>query len=124
MTITLGANDGFLLEASCASNPTPLLVAECIEAGAPAVLAAVANHIATILADLRAAGYAGAIVVTNYYSLDYSDLAGTGLTKDLNAAIAAPASAYGAVVADVFPAFEADCFQDGIRRQDLRHRDC
>jgi len=101
VTITLGANDGFLLEASCASNPTPLLVEECIEAGAPAVLAAVAQNIATILADLRATGYAGAIVVTNYYSLDYSDAAGTALTGDMNAA-----SAYGAVVADVFTAFE------------------
>ena len=106
VTITLGANDGFLLEASCASNPTPLLVEECIEAGAPAVLAAVAENIATILGDLRATGYAGAIVVTNYYSLDYSDLAGTALTGDLNAAIAAPASAFGAVVADVFTAFQ------------------
>jgi hypothetical protein len=36
VTITLGANDGLLLEASCASEPTPLLVEECIEAGAPA----------------------------------------------------------------------------------------
>jgi lysophospholipase L1-like esterase len=106
VTITLGANDGFLLEASCASNPTPLLVAQCIEAGAPAVLAAVAQNIATILGNLRAAGYAGAIIVTNYYSLDYSDLAGTALTADLNAAIAAPASAFGAVVADVFTAFK------------------
>jgi lysophospholipase L1-like esterase len=106
VTITLGANDGFLLEASCASNSTPLLVEECIEAGAPAVLAAVARNIAMILADLRATGYAGAIVVTNYYSLDYSDAAGTALTGDLNAAIAAPASAYGAVVADLFTAFE------------------
>ena len=105
VTLTLGANDGFLLEASCASNSTPLLAEECVEAGAPAVLAAVGQHIATILAAVRATGYAGAIVVTNYYSLDYSDLAGTALTADLNAAIAAPASAYGAVVADVFTAF-------------------
>src|SRR5208282_2024426 len=44
VTITLGADDGFLLEASCASNSTPLLVEECIEAGAPAVLAAVAQN--------------------------------------------------------------------------------
>jgi len=111
VTITLGANDGFLLEASCASNPTPLLVEQCIEAGAPAVLAAVAENIATILGDLRATGYAGAIVVTNYYSLDYSDAAGTALTGDLNAAIAAPASAFGAVVADVFTAFKTVAFK-------------
>jgi lysophospholipase L1-like esterase len=107
VTITLGANDGLLLEASCASEPTPAQVTECIEAGAPAMLAMVAENIGTILASLRATGYAGAIVVTNYYSLDYSDVAGTALTADLNAAIAAPASAYGAVVADVFTAFQA-----------------
>ena len=58
-----------------------------------------------ILADLRGTGYGGTIVVTNYYSLDYSDPAGTALTADLNAAIAAPAGAYGAIVADVFTAF-------------------
>ena len=41
VTLMLGANDGFLLEAACASNPsntTAALVADCIEAGAPAFL--------------------------------------------------------------------------------------
>ena len=106
VTITLGSNDGFLLEQSCASNPTAALVTACIEAGAPAFLATVAGNLQKILADLRGTGYGGAIVVTNYYSLDYSDAAGTALTADLNAAIAAPAGAYGAVVADVFTAFQ------------------
>ena len=103
VTITLGANDGFLLEASCASNPSPLA---CIEAGAPALVATVAGNIQKILADLRATGYRGAIIVTNYYSLDYSDAGATALTSILNGAIAAPAAAYGAVVADVFTAFQ------------------
>jgi len=103
VTIMLGANDGFLLEAACASNPNP---EQCILDGAPALLATVAGNIETILADLRATGYAGAIVITNYYSLDYSMGPATALTADLNAAIAAPAEAYGAVVADVFTAFK------------------
>jgi lysophospholipase L1-like esterase len=109
VTLTLGANDGFLLEDSCGSNPansTPALVTACIEAGLPALLATVAGNIQTILADLRATGYRGAIVVTNYYSLDYADAAATALTAALNAAIAAPTEAYGAVVADVFTAFK------------------
>jgi lysophospholipase L1-like esterase len=105
VTITLGANDGLLLEESCASNPTPAQVEACIEAGAPALLASVAENMGKILAELRATGYAGPIVLTNYYSLDYSMAAATALTADLNAAIAAPASAYGAIVADVFTAF-------------------
>jgi lysophospholipase L1-like esterase len=96
VTITLGANDGLLLEQSCD------LVPSCILAGLPAV----ATNMGTILAELRATGYGGAIVVANYYSTDYSEPEITGLTEALNAAIAAPAQAYGAVVADVFTAFE------------------
>jgi lysophospholipase L1-like esterase len=103
VTIGIGANDLFILQDACASNPNPQL---CIETGLPAVLAGVASNMATILADLRATGYGGVIVIVNYYSLDYSDLAGTGLTELLNQAITAPAKAYGAVVADVFTAFQ------------------
>jgi lysophospholipase L1-like esterase len=103
VTITLGANDGLLLEESCASSPSP---EQCIADGAPALLTMVAENMGKILAELRATGYAGAIVVTNYYSLDYSNGPATALTADLNAAIAAPTSAYGAVVADVFTAFQ------------------
>lgn len=102
VTITLGANDGFLLQKSCAAQADPTA---CIEAGLPTVLATVAGNMQTILADLRATGYGGAIVITNYYSLDYSDAAATTLTAYLNAAVSAPAGSYGAVVADLFTAF-------------------
>jgi lysophospholipase L1-like esterase len=110
VTLTLGANDGLLLEVSCAEipNATPAAVEACIEAGAPAVFTKVAENIGTILASLRATGYGGAIILTNYYSTDYSDSTQPGITEltaALNAAIAAPAQAYGAVVADVFTAF-------------------
>jgi lysophospholipase L1-like esterase len=104
VTITLGANDGFLLEAACASQPDP---AACIEAGVPTLLATVEHNMQTILGELRAGGFYGAIVITNYYSLDYSDASATALTALLNQAIEAPAAAYGAVVADLFTAFKA-----------------
>ncbi len=103
VTITLGANDGFLLIDACATQPDP---AACIRAGLPALLATVEGNVQTILADLRAAGFGGAIVITNYYALDYSDAAATGLTALLNGALEAPAAAYGAVVADLFTAFK------------------
>ena len=102
VSIGLGANDFFLLEETCAANPNP---SQCINAGLPATLAEVASNMATILADLRAAGFGGVLIIVNYYSLDYSDPVGTGITELLNQAIAAPAKAYGAVVADVFTAF-------------------
>jgi hypothetical protein len=103
VTIGIGANDLFLLQEACASNPNPQ---SCIDAGLPAVLAAVATNMATILAELRATGFGGVIVIANYYSLDYSDPTGTGITGLLNQAITAPAKPYGAVVADVFSAFQ------------------
>lgn len=102
VSITLGANDGFLLENSCASAPDPTA---CIEAGLPAVLTAVATNMATILAELRATGYGGVIVVNNYYSTDYSDPSGTELTKLLDKAIVTPTEPFGAVVANLFTAF-------------------
>src|SRR5580700_509298 len=84
VTITLGANDGFLLEDSCATQPDPTA---CITAGLPTLLATVEGNLSKILADLRATGFGGAIVITNYYSVDYSDTAGTGLTVLLNGAL-------------------------------------
>jgi len=103
VTVGLGANDLLILQDACATNPHPQL---CIQAGLPAVLATVAANMATILAELRATGFSGVIVIVNYYSLDYSDPAGTGVTELLNEAITAPARPYGAVVADVFTAFQ------------------
>ena len=61
----------------------------------------------TILSDLRGTGFKGVIVVANYYSADYSNAAGTALIQLLNQALAAPAAAQGAVVADVFTSFQA-----------------
>jgi lysophospholipase L1-like esterase len=102
VTIGIGANDGFLLEASCASNPNPPL---CIEQGVPALLHTVATNVAAILAGLRATGYGGTIEVVNYYSTDYSNASATQLTRLLNDALSGPAVAYGAVVANAFTAF-------------------
>jgi hypothetical protein len=100
VTILLGADDLFLLEQACGGDPT------CIAEGLPQVLATVSANMRTILSNLRGAGFGGIIVVENYYSTDYSDAAVTGLTQLLNQALAAPALAQGAVVADVFTAFQ------------------
>jgi len=100
VTIAIGVNDLLLLEQQCNNDPT------CIEQGAPQVFATAGANMQKILAALRGTGYAGAIVVVNYYSLDYSNQFETALIVGLNQAITAPAPAYGAVVADVFSAFE------------------
>ena len=103
VTIGIGANDLFLLQDSCAASANPT---GCIEAGLPSVLSSVGENMAKILVDLRSSGYGGEIVIVNYYSLDYSDVANTQITQLLNQAIAAPAKSFGAVVADVFSAFQ------------------
>jgi lysophospholipase L1-like esterase len=104
VTVNVGANDGFILEESCAGAANPQL---CIATGAPQLFATVAQNMQTILAALRDTGFDGPIIIVNYYSLDYSDAGQTTLTAGLNQALAAPASAFGATVADVFSAFQA-----------------
>lgn len=99
VSLGLGANDAFLLEHSCNNDP------QCIGAGLPSLLATVAGNVDTILKGLRATNFHGVLVVVNYYSLDYTDAVGTGLTQALNTAIASHAAADGAVVADAFTAF-------------------
>ena len=100
VTLSLGANDGFLLIAKCGGDPA------CIQAGLPAALGAVFTNLNTALSNLRATGFKGVLMVVNYFSLDYSDPAQTGLTVALNNTLAAAAGANGAVIADAFTAFQ------------------
>ena len=100
VTILLGANDVFVLENMCGGDPT------CIANGLPQVLATASENMAKILGEIRGAGFKGVIVVENYYSLDYSDAAGTAGVQLMNQAVTAPAAAFGAVVADVFTTFQ------------------
>jgi lysophospholipase L1-like esterase len=100
VTLSLGANDGFLLIAACNNNPA------CIQANLPAALGAVFANLNSILSNLRATGFNGVLMVVNYYSTDYTDPAGTGLSLALNQALSAAAAANGAVVADAFTAFK------------------
>jgi lysophospholipase L1-like esterase len=100
VTIGLGANDAFLLEHACNFDP------QCIGAGLPKVLATISSNMDIILKALRATRFHGVLMVVNYYSLDYSDPLGTGLTQQLNQAVTAPVEANDAVVADAFTAFK------------------
>ena len=106
VTIGIGANDVFILQRQCASsqNPNPQ---QCFREGIPAVFHTIAQNLGTILFALRATGFRGVLMIVNYYSFDYSDPVGTGLTQLLNQAITEFAKANDAVVADVFTAFRA-----------------
>jgi len=101
VTISLGANDGLLLEESCNGDPA------CIQAGLPQAVATLTSNMNTILRTLRATGFRGVLMVVNYYSVDYTDPGQTGLTVLLNQTLAAVAGANGAMVADAFTAFQS-----------------
>ena len=100
VTLLLGANDAFLLQKQCNFDPT------CIGSHLGTVLATIGGNVNTILGAIRGTGYEGAIVVENYYSLDYSDASATFVTSLLNGAVTGSAAAHHAVVADVFTAFQ------------------
>ncbi|HTY93228.1 MAG TPA: SGNH/GDSL hydrolase family protein [Steroidobacteraceae bacterium] len=104
VSIGLGANDLFLLQTGCEADPNP---SACIQAGLPMVLAEAATNLGNILADLRGTGYDGTIIVSNYYSPDYSDANETAITGALNQVLGRTAAAFGASIADVFSAFRA-----------------
>jgi lysophospholipase L1-like esterase len=101
VTISLGANDAFLLQNACNGDPA------CIQAGLPTVLGTIYSNMNTILGNLRATGYRGVLMVVNYYSLDYTDPAQTGFSLAINQVLAAAAASHGAVVADAFTAFQS-----------------
>lgn len=103
VTLQLGANDAFVLEAQCQTTPNP---AACIANGLPTLLATVESNLTTILTTIDAAHFNGKVVVVNYYSLDYADVNSTGLTQLLNSAIKSAGDANGAIVADAFTAFK------------------
>src|SRR5438309_4155402 len=61
VTMTIGANDIFLLQKAC-NNAVP-----CLLGGLPAVFASVQAHLMAIYQAIRSTGYQGSIVVLTYY---------------------------------------------------------
>jgi lysophospholipase L1-like esterase len=99
ITVQIGANDGFLCQATTADH--------CQSAAElQGIGQAIQTNLGKILSTLRGAGhYDGEIVVVNYYALDYDSPLATASSL-MNAVIAGVASANGATVADAFTAFQ------------------
>ncbi len=105
VSLLIGANDGFLCQATTADH--------CVSEY-PALLASVAANIRTTLAGIRrVAGYRGQLVVLDYYDLNYADPKGTATTVALNATIRSAAGHYHVRMADAYRAFEAAAAQSG-----------
>jgi lysophospholipase L1-like esterase len=106
VTLTLGANDVFVLQNTCfrAHFPDFAAITACVTAGIPAVLGTMASNLNTIFAGIRATGYTGLIVAVTYYSLSYPDTSGADL---LNSPMVAVANAYGGSIASGVEAWRA-----------------
>jgi lysophospholipase L1-like esterase len=98
VTISLGADDLFLLQGSCPD-------VTCVLAQLPAALGQIAANLTTTLAAIRDTGYDGPLVLVNYYSPDFSDASATQITKALDDTLAQVAAVGGAIVADAFTPF-------------------
>jgi lysophospholipase L1-like esterase len=104
ITVQLGANDGFLCQASTPDHCATEVVT---------VAQTVQQNLTAILATLRDQGYDGKIVVVTYYALNYADPTGAAGTQLLNAGITSAATARGATVASGFDAFQPLAQQAG-----------
>ena len=104
VTLTIGANDGFLCQAQTTDG--------CLsEFGA--LQATIKKNLHTIFGGIRGTGYAGQIVLLNYYSLDYSNNTTTGEIQLLDNALAQGARGYKVRIASAFDSFKAATDQNG-----------
>lgn len=103
ITVMLGANDLFLLQAACAGEPDPIA---CINGRLLATLNQVGANLRAIFTEFeRAPRFRGQLVAVQYYSTNYNDPLTTGSVSALNQVIAGVAAAFHAQVADGFSAF-------------------
>ena len=101
ITITIGANDVFLLQNACNG------VVTCVQAGLPQTLGNVAGNLTAIYAAIRGTGYRGKIVTLTYYLTDYSSAVQLAVIGALDQVVSQVTLAAGGTVADGFGAFGA-----------------
>jgi len=101
VTMTIGANDLFLLQKACLNDPA------CILAGLPALFASVQANLTAIYQAIRGTGYQGRIVALTYYALNYKDPVQVFVISSLDAVVAGVTQGFGGRVADGFSAFSA-----------------
>jgi lysophospholipase L1-like esterase len=106
VTMTIGANDFFLLQKACALQTT-VPVAACIFGGLNGVLTSIQANLTKIYTAIRGTGYQGTIVALTYYTTNYADPVGVFVISSIDSAMAAVTRAFGGRVADGFGAFAA-----------------
>jgi lysophospholipase L1-like esterase len=102
VTLTLGANDGFL----CQEQSQDGCLSEL-----KALLASITKNLETIYSGLRKTGYHGQIVTMAYYSLDYADSTLNEEINLVNSAIVAAGKNYNVAVAHSYATFKTAAAQ-------------
>ncbi len=103
VTLTIGANDVFLCQATTDDG--------CVDRF-PTLLQQIGTNLATILKTLRS-HYTGPLVLLTYYAEDYADPTMVAGIQALNQVLSATANTFGATVADGFGAFKLATIQRG-----------
>lgn len=102
VTLTVGANDGFLCQKKTSDG--------CLsEIGT--LVNTLKTNLQKIFKGIRATGYTGQIVLLNYYSYDYNNSTLTAEIQILNNALAQGAKGYHVRIASGFDAFKAATVQ-------------
>ncbi len=101
VTLTIGANDIFLLQKAC------LGAVPCIVGGLQALFGRLRANLTTIYQAIRSTGYQGTIVALTYYVTNYKDPVAVSVISALNAVVSAVTRGFGGRVADGFHAFGA-----------------
>jgi lysophospholipase L1-like esterase len=105
VSLMIGANDGFLCQATTADHCASEL---------PAVLAKVSANVTTILHRIRDdARYHDQIVILNYYSTNYTDPLQNAQSQALNNAMDSAAAPFHVTIADGFSTFQKAAVQAG-----------
>jgi lysophospholipase L1-like esterase len=101
----IGANDGFLCQATTADKCASEL---------PGVLTKISANVKTILSQIRGAGgYRHQIVIVNYYSTDYTDPVQNAQSQALNQAMDSAAKPFHVAIADGYGTFQRAAAQAG-----------
>ena len=107
VSLMIGANDAFVCQETTADHCASLTELA-------AVAATIAKNVHTILSTIRnKAHYNGQLAIVNYYSLDYSNAAGTGQSAFLNKTLDSAATPFHVEIADGFGEFAAAAAHSG-----------
>lgn len=101
ISLTIGANDLFLLQQDCRAVPA------CLVAGLPNLLTALGQNLAIMEGAIRATGYQGRLVGVTYYLVNYRDPNQVAAIGAVNAVVASVTKQFGGEVADGFGAFQS-----------------